>query len=189
MTFISIINGMKYFVTYMMWILLLSGCASTSEVIYDYNLETDFNSYDTYVLCIDDLFVENYQYPNLDNQKVRQLLGEAVSIQMELKDHHTNVFDPQLQVGFRIVIKEEDVEFSNCEHSGELEYWEECKIHNEKYQRETLIAYVAQFKTNEIIWQASVSCDLNKSEKNLQPYIEELVALLFDTYPKQTSLL
>lgn len=164
---------------------LVLGCASTSEVIYDYNLDINFSDYDTYVLCIDDLFVENYNYPNIDNEAVRQELGEAVSEQMEIRDHRTNVFDPQLQVGFRIAIKEETVEFNNCEHSGELEYWEECRIHNEKYQTETLVVYVADFKTNEIIWQASLRCDLNKSRKNLRPYIDELVAKLFETYPKE----
>lgn len=180
---------MKTLFRYTIGLFLVFGCASTSEVIYDYNLEIDFDTFNTYVLCIDDLFVENYNYPSLDNQNIRQLLGTAVSDEMELRGHRTNVFNPQLQVGFRIVIAEETVEFNNCEHSGELEYWEECKIHNETYQKETLIAYVAEFETNNIIWQASINCDLNKAKRNLKPYIEELTSQLFETYPKELKSL
>ncbi|NNC46282.1 MAG: DUF4136 domain-containing protein [Winogradskyella sp.] len=180
---------MRSLIKYTLGLFLCFGCASTSEVIYDYNLDVDFNTFDTYVLCIDDLFVENYNYPNLDNQKVRQLLGDAVSNAMELRGHKTNVFKPQLQAGFRIVITEERVEFNNCEHSKELEYWEECKIHNEIYQKETLVVYVAEFETNKVIWQASVGCSLNKADRNLKPYIEELTTLLFETYPKAIETL
>ena len=58
-------------------LLLLFNCAATSEVVYDYNLEVDFNQYDTYVLCIEDFTVEHLNYPQLDNDLVRQTIGDA----------------------------------------------------------------------------------------------------------------
>ena len=164
--------------------LFFFNCAATSEVIFDYNLEVDFNQYDTYVLCIDDFFVENPNYPKLDNEKIRQLIGDAVAIEMENKAHRTNVFEPQLQAGFRLLISEETIKFTNCEHSKDLEYWEECKLHEETYEQETLIVYVADFNTNKVLWHASVLCELDKPKSKQQRYINGLVKDLFDTYPK-----
>ncbi|WP_282043434.1 DUF4136 domain-containing protein [Winogradskyella flava] len=165
-------------------LLLLYNCAATTEVVYDYNLNVDFNQYDTYVLCIGDFAVEHNDYPQLDNDQVRRIIGDAVAEEMESKAHRTNVLSPQLQAGFRILISEETVEFKNCEHSEQLEYWEECKIHLETYEEETLIVYVADFETNDVLWHASVLCDLNKAKRKLEPYIKGLVNDLFDTYPK-----
>ncbi len=172
----SVISGLLF--------LLLFNCAATSDVVSDYNLEVDFNQYETYVLCMDDFFVEHLNHPNLDNEKLRQLIGDAVAIEMENKAHRTNVFDPQLQAGFRIQISEETVQFKNCEHSKDLEYWENCKLHEETYEQETLLVYVADFNTNKVLWHASILCDLNTSKKKRQSYINGLVKALFATYPK-----
>lgn len=163
---------------------LLFSCAATSEVIFDYNQEVDFNKYGTYVLCMDDFFVENPNYPRLDNEKNRQLIGDAVAIEMESKAHRTNVLEPQLQAGFRLLISEETIQFTNCEHSKDLEYWENCKLHEESYDKETLIVYVADFNTNKVLWHASISCDLDKPKNKQQSYINGLVKDLFATYPK-----
>ncbi len=165
-------------------LLILFNCAATSEVVYDYNLETDFNQYDTFVLCIDDFSVENSNYPNLDNEDIRRYIRDAVDSEMTNTNHRTNVFDPQLQAGFRILISEETAEFENCENSGQLEYWESCTIHQETYEKETLVVYVADFETSKVLWHASIICNLNKSKKKLKPYISGLVTDLFATYPK-----
>lgn len=165
-------------------LILTFGCASTSEVVYDYNLEVDFNQYDTYVLCMDDFFVEHRNHPELDNEEIRRLIGDAVAVEIENKGHRTNVLNPQLQAGFRLLISEETAEFTDCEHSEELEYWESCTIHTETYEEETLVVYVADFETNKVLWHASIICDLNQPKKKLKPYINALVRELYDTYPK-----
>ncbi len=172
---------------YVVILLLFAGCASTTEVIYDYNMDTDFSAYDTYVLCVDDFSIEHSNHPNIDNETTRRLIADAVAFEMENRNHKTNVFDPQLQAGFKIIISEETVKFNNCEHSSELEYWESCTIHEETYEQETLITYVADFKTNKVLWHATIPCNLNKPKNKLQPYISELVAELFNTYPKPIS--
>ncbi|WP_411895573.1 DUF4136 domain-containing protein [Winogradskyella sp. A2] len=163
---------------------LVFSCATTSEVVYDYNLEIDFNQYETYVLCVDDFFVEHTNHPDLDNEEVRRIIGDAVALEIENKGHRTNVLNPQLQAGFRLLISEETAEFTDCEHSEELEYWESCTIHTETYEEETLVVYVADFETKKVIWHASIVCDLKQSDKKLKPYINELVRDLYDTYPK-----
>jgi len=165
-------------------LLLLFNCEASREVVYDYNLETDFNSYNTYVLCIDDFFVEHSNHPTIDNDGIRRYLGNAIDTEMTVIGHKINVFSPQLQAGFRLLISEETAEFKNCEHSAELEYWESCTIHQETYNEETLVVYVADFKTSKVLWHASILCDLNKSKKKLKPYINDLVKALFATYPK-----
>lgn len=163
---------------------VLMNCATTNEVLYDYNLNVDFNQYDTFVLCMDDFFVEHTNHPKLDSEETRQLIGDAVEIEMEDRGHRTNVFDPQLQAGFRIIISEETTQFKDCENSEDLEYWEDCTIHQKTYEEETLVVYVADFKTHKVLWHASIICELNKPKKQLKPYIRELVKDLFETYPK-----
>jgi hypothetical protein len=166
---------------------LFTYCAVPHTVMYDYDLEADFDAYTTYVLCSDDFMVTNMDHPNIDNEEVRILIGDAIGEAMEARGHRTNVFDPELQAGFRIAIREETSKFNNCEHSDELVYWQSCEIHEEIYEQETLITYVADFKTNKVLWQASIPCQLNKPEKKLQVYIRELVNELFDTYPKEVD--
>ncbi|WP_422104126.1 DUF4136 domain-containing protein [Winogradskyella sp.] len=165
-------------------LVLLFNCAATSEVVYDYNIEVDFNQYETYVLCIEDFAVEHINHPDLDNDAVRQFIGDAVAVEMENKAHKTNVLKPQLQAGFKILISEETAEFKSCEYSEHLVYWENCTIHQETYEEETLVVYVADFNTNRVLWHASIICELNKSKKKLKPYIDGLVKDLFATYPK-----
>lgn len=75
---------------------------------------------------------------------------------MENKAHRTYVFDPQLQTDFKLHISEETVQFKNCEHSKDLDY---CKLHEDIYEQDTLIVYVANFNTNKVFWHASILCD------------------------------
>lgn len=165
-------------------LIILFNCAATTEVVYDYNLDVDFNQYDTYVLCIEDFAVEHTNHPNIDNELVRQTIGDAVAIEMENKAHRTNVLEPQLQAGFKLLISEETTEFKHCEHSKHLVYWENCTTHEETYEEETLVVYVADFETNTVLWHASIVCELNKSKRKLKPYIDAIVKELFATYPK-----
>ena len=150
-------------------------------------MDINFDAYSTYVLCSDDFMVENLDFPNVDNENVRQKIGLAIGEAMEARGHKTNVFEPELQAGFRIALKEKTAKFNNCEHSKELFYWESCSIHEETYNEETLITYVADFKSNQVLWQASIPCQLNKSDKKLEVYIKELINTLFETYPKSIS--
>ncbi|MCA0131789.1 DUF4136 domain-containing protein [Winogradskyella alexanderae] len=163
---------------------LIFACASTSEVVYDYNLEVDFNQFETYVLCMDDFFVEHTNHPQMDNEEIRRLIGDAVAIEIENKGHRTNVLNPELQAGFRLLISEETAEFTDCEHSEELEYWENCTIHTQTFEEETLVVYVADFESKKVLWHASIICDLNQPKKKLKSYVNGLVKELYETYPK-----
>ena len=160
------------------------GCASTENIISDYDETVDFNKYSTFVICIDDLFVENTTFPKYDNNKIRSLVSDAVELQMIAFGHKTNVLEPELQAGFKLIVEEKEATFKNCDIEDELHYWHECTINTEIYTTETLIIYVSDFKMNQIIWQASIECDMNKSGANLQAYIKELVIKLFKEYPR-----
>ena len=164
--------------------LFLFGCASTTSVLSDYDKTIDFNYYDTFVLCIDDLYVENIKYPNLDNNYVRELIGSELIFQMEALGYKTNVINVQLQTGFKIVITEETVQVANCDVQGELGYWDQCTIDDVVYTRETLVVFVSDIDKNQVIWQASIPCDLNRSKNNLKVYVEDLVSQLFEEFPE-----
>ena len=159
------------------------GCASTENIISDYDETVDFNKYTTFVICIDDLFVENTTFPKYDNNKIRSYLSDAVGLQMVSLGHKTNVLNPELQAGFKLVVEEKESTFKNCDIKDELGYWKECSINTEIYTTESLIIYVSDFEMNQIIWQASIECNMNKSSTNLKSYINDLVIKLFNEYP------
>lgn len=165
-------------------VVLTNSCATTESVSYDYDNTINFNHYTTFVLCVDDLFVENTNYPNYDNKYIREQLATTFENKMIALNHKTDVFNPQLQVGFKLVVKEEQITFTNCDNQNEYNYWDKCTINTEIYTNETLIAYVSDFEKNQIIWQATIPCDLNKSRNILLKYIPELTEKLFKTYPK-----
>lgn len=164
-------------------ILTLFGCASTGAVLSEFDESVDFDNYTTYVLCIDDLFVENTNYPNHDNNEVHAMIGGAIEAQMESKGHKTNVLNPELQAGFRLVVPEKETTFTNCEKDSEYGYWKECTIDTMAYTEETLVLYVSEMNKNQVIWQASVACDLNRSKGKIEAYAHELVEKLFNKYP------
>ena len=166
------------------FLLTLYGCASTESVISEFDESVDFDSYNTFVLCVDDLFVENTNFPNYDNNKVRELIGDAVEVQMIKKGHKTNVMDPQLQAGFKLLVEEKEATFYDCKEQDEYSYWPECTINTTIYTEETLVVYVSDFEKNQIIWQASMTCDMSRYNKKLPGYINELVETLFNEYPK-----
>jgi len=163
---------------------LLFGCASTNAVLSDFDETIDFDGYNTFVLCIDDLFVENTKYPKSDNNNIRQLISDQIELHMINTEHKTNVLNPQLQAGFQIVIEQKANTFTNCEIQDDYNYWRKCSINTVNYTEETLVVYVSDIEKNQVIWQASKTCDLNRSKKALKPYIEELVESLFNEYPK-----
>jgi hypothetical protein len=165
-------------------ILTLFGCASTGAVLSEFDESIEFDNYTTYVLCIDDLFVEITNYPNHDNNEVRAMIGDAIEVQMKSKGHKTNVHNPELQAGFRLVVQEKEATFTSCEKDSEYGYWKECTINTVVYSEETLVLYVSDMNKNQVIWQASVACDLNRSKGKIEAYVNELVEKLFIEYPK-----
>lgn len=163
---------------------LLVSCASLEKVVFEFDETADFENYSTFVLCIDDMFVENVNYPEYDNNNVRQLIGEAVEREMIARDHETNVLEPELQAGFELILERKEATFESCDTEGEYEYWRENTIETIVYTQETLVLYVSDMEKGQIIWQASVVCDMNRSKEKLPTYVNELVARLFNEYPK-----
>ena len=156
----------------------------TKSYLSEYDEAVDFNYYDTFVLCVEDFYVDNTKYPELDNIYIRELTGLEVEDQMENLGYKTNVLKSQLQAGFKIAITEEEVMVRNCEVQEEFGYWTSCTIDNVIYTRETLIVYVSDIDKNQVIWQATIPCDLNKSKDKLKEFIENLVSQLFEAYPE-----
>lgn len=163
--------------------LTVFNCALTGTVISDFDDSINFNSYSSFVVCVDDLFVEHINYPKYDNNRVRALIAQEIETQMKNKGHITNVPDPQLQVGFQIVLERKSTTFTNCNIHYEFGYWKECTIDTIEYTEETLVVNVSDLKKNQVIWQASATCDLSRSKEALEPYVARLLESLFNEYP------
>ena len=178
---------MKRFKSFSLFLVLLCfGCASTSNLTVrsDFDENAKFNDYQTFVICIDDLFVEYTNYPKYDNNHVRQLIGNEIENQMKSLGYKTNVLKPELQAGFQILIVESEATFTNCDLQEDYDYWETSNLDALIYTDETLVLYVSDLQQNQIIWQASMNCDLNKPKKALKGYVQDLVQMLFNEYPK-----
>lgn len=171
-------------IIYLAFSLLIVGCASTETVLAEFDETATFDDYTTFVLCIDDLFVENTQYPQYDNNLVRELLAKEVEKQMIRTGHKTNVLNPQLQAGFQLIVEEKEATFRNCEEQDEYSYWEECTMDTMVYTEETLVLYISDMQRNQIIWQASIPCNMNKATVKLPEYVAGLVQMAFNEYPK-----
>ncbi len=167
-------------------VMFFLGCGSTADlkVLSDYDETAGFNDYQTFVICIDDLFVENTNYPKYDNNTVRQLIGKEVEDQMEGLGYKTDVINPELQAGFQLLIVQEETTFTNCDLQEDYDYWQTCTIKNVTYTEETLVVYVSDLQNNQVIWQASVSCNLNRPEIGLKNYVMDMVDVLYDSFPK-----
>ena len=165
------------------FIAIVFSCASSEDVIADFDETIDFDTYQTFVLCVDDLFVENTSYPNYDNNYVRDLIGEALEANMINRGYHTNIPNPELQVGFKLIVEEKLGTIYNCDYNEEFRYWEECTLETVQYTSETLVVYVSDIQKDQIIWQASIPCNLNRRKPKLKEYINELANKLFNTYP------
>jgi hypothetical protein len=163
---------------------LTFNCASTVGVLSEFDAAVDFENYSSFVICIDDLYVENTKFPEYDNNQVRDMIGSEIESQMEARDHQTNVLEPELQAGFTLLVEEKEAEFHNCDVQSEYEYWKECSIDTYVYTEETLVLYVSDIELNQVIWQASIQCDMNRSKTKLEPYVASLIEKLFNEYPK-----
>ena len=163
--------------------LLIIGCAATSNISSEFDTSKNFDDYSTFVLCLDDFFVENVKFPKYDNEFIREGIAEEIEDHMILKGYKTNVIKPELQAGFRLVIQEKDITFTECESQQDYSYWKECTIKTETYTEETLIIYVSEIDSRQIVWQASIPCDFNKPKSALEKEIKEAVEKLFNEFP------
>ena len=100
---------------------LLFSCASTEGVISEFDLTADFDNYSSFVICLDDLYVENTQDLAYDNNNVRQLIADELTAQMISRDHETNVFEPELQVGFELIIEKKEAQLNEVLSASNLD--------------------------------------------------------------------
>ncbi len=181
-----VMKPLKYIIS-LVTLLIILGCASTNQILSEHDNTINFKSYTTFVLCADDFMVNHVNHPNLDNNHVRGLIGNEIVTQMSSLGYKNNTLKPELQAGFKIDITEEKVTFSNCDTEGEIDYWKSCTINTAIYTNETLIVSVSDITKNQVIWQASIACALNKSKTALPKYIASLVKQLFEQFPIKLS--
>lgn len=175
---------LKSFSLFLLFLFFSCGSTSNLSLMSDFDENAKFNDFQTFVICVDDLFVENTNYPKYDNNQVRQLIGNEIENQMQSLGYKTNVLQPELQAGFQILIVEQEATFTNCDLQEDYNYWATCTLDTVTYTDETLVLYVSDLQKNQIIWQASMNCDLNKPKSVLKQYVMDLVETLFNEYPK-----
>ncbi|MCK8479883.1 DUF4136 domain-containing protein [Psychroserpens algicola] len=172
-----------FLLPYLFSFLFIFNCASSSGIRYDYDLNEDFSQHQTFNICEADLITSNTRFPHYDNSNIRDILSEEVTETLEDLGLQLDTEYPDLQAGFKLIVTEEQTNFKDCSENNEFHYWEKCSVKTITYTTETLILYVSNLKTNQIVWQASTDCEMNKPKSKLKSYINELVKKLYDTYP------
>lgn len=163
--------------------ILLSYSCGSSKVIAEANPETDFKAYQTFVICAEDLLVKDTNYPEYDNVETRQQIKKALEKEMITRGYKLNESSPQLQVGFKFVVKDQEVSITNCYDSDEYSYWAGCKIETYNYAEQSLVIYVSDLDKNQIIWQGSIIKGLSISPEKLQRTIDRTISKILNEYP------
>ena len=155
-------------------------CGGT-RVISDHDPSVDFKAYKTFVVCADDLVVKNVAHGDFDNPQNRQKIYEASALAMTQKGFTKVEENPELQVGFKMLVEEEDFQVSNCHNGEPINYWEECTIENITFTEHTVIVYLTDLKQDQIVWQAShsqVEVSPGRMSRALPTIVEDLFAEL-----------
>jgi hypothetical protein len=88
-----------------------------------------------------------------------------------------------LQVGFKFVVKDQEISITNCYDEDEYSYWAGCKIETYNYAEQSLVVYVSDLDKNQIIWQGSIIKGLSISPEKLKRTINRTIAKIFNEYP------
>lgn len=163
-------------------VLLSSSCGS-SKVIAEQDPNADFRSYNTFVICAEDLIVKDTKYPEYDNAAMRMQIKESLENEMKQRGYEREVSNPQLQVGFKFVVDDQEVSITNCFDEDEYSYWAGCKIETYNYAEQSLIIYISDLEKDQIIWQGSIIKGLTMSPEKMKRTINRTIEKIFREYP------
>jgi hypothetical protein len=160
---------------------LLPGC-ETSRVISEFDPSVDFTSYQTFSVCLDDFEVLSPDHAGYRSEKMKGYFKDA--IETELKKHY-RIGDPlaDLKVGLAISIQDKKLMYRSCDQAGDYDRWPECRIRSYEYTEGSILVFVADRKTNQLIWQASQSGIVNDDLARNRKVIERVIQTLFKEFP------
>ena len=172
---------MKKAIFYLAIAPFLFWACSGMNVDSSFDTNSKFSSYKTYSICTDDLRSENGNNAVYDNPETRQLIREAIEGEMA-KYYKPNESDPDLLVGFEMVVKDKKVIYRNCradkENGGPV-----CTLETTNYTEGTLLIYVTDLKKDIVIWQASANGVLNDAPLKTKKLVNKTVGRLFEEFP------
>ena len=156
---------------------LLAGCASISTT-FDASPEGEFDRYQTFFCleCLDDF---NATLPQYDNEENRELIRQAIKLEMEKKGYFYQQEEPDLLVDFHIMIEEKN----EIIHDAYPMSWQlsEFTTFPINYQYGTLVIHIVDRNTNLLVWQGTASKVL-ENPKNAGSTIQRAVAQIFAKY-------
>lgn len=161
---------------------LFSNC-SVSRVVSDYDPQSNFQEFKTFVICEDDLKVQNHDFLEYDTALNRMRIKNALENEMQTRGYIINNEQPELQVGFKLNIEDEIVEIYHCSSDIRTPYWEDCKFEQYEFTEQYILVYVTDLAKDQIIWQGSLAKPLEVSPKRMAGEIQKVVHRVFKEYP------
>jgi hypothetical protein len=163
---------------------LLILCTCTDLAVYsDYDIQKDFTSYKTYLICSEDIEVKDKNQPMYDNTFNRKHIKKAIQTELNNMGYQEVESNADIQVNFQIIIKDRNKTIKTCSGAGVYDYWPNCSISNYDYTEGTLVINISDIKENQIIWQGTAIGILNINPKKIKKVIAKTVKEIFQNYP------
>ena len=162
-------------------ILIVFSCTNV-EFQSEYDSQVDFNQYGTYAICTDDLDIVDLNHSQFDNLENRLLIAEVMTSELNAIGFFENADEPDLEAGFKIIIKDQLAEVKSCGSDQENEYWTGCKIDIHEYTEGTLVLRLTDLDKKQVVWEGSAKGILINDQEKLQQIIERTVEQLFSTF-------
>jgi hypothetical protein len=166
---------------------VIYGCTDLN-IYSDFDEQIDFSIYNTYKICIEDLEVGHKNFPDYDNNFNRNRIKNAIEYEMNKIGYQLDEINPEIQVGFQIIIKDQQMSVKSCSGIGVYDYWPQCWINTYEYTEGSLLIYISEIQKNQIIWQGSASAVLNIEPQKLKKNIAKIVGQIFKGYPTKKEL-
>ena len=175
------------FLIYLLVPLVLITACRLPQPVAGADDSVNFKVYTTFRICPDYPDVINEANAGIVNVENLIAVRVAVTEQLQKIGLTNNEENPQLEVGFEIITEAKQTEIVECKKENQYDYWPTCELVEYPYTEGTLIVYITDLSKRQVVWQSSVSGELENSAKIRKKVIEKIVKRIFEAYPTVNS--
>lgn len=172
--------------------LLLTGCATTSSIVTDYDREANFSEYNTYYWS-DEFQVKNgtdsQNEPLFYNTLNKKRLKQAIEEEMEARGYTLSSSDPDLLVHAQVVVQQAD-DAGNYTPYPFYSFYYPAPYYNrgstEEKQGDIVIELIDPDE-HQLVWQGYARGVLNMDTEDRLKEIRDAVDLIFAEFARRAG--
>lgn len=175
------------------FLLLAAGCGSGISVNHDYDVNADFESYETFTWIEQKINPApgNVQTAQVQNDLLNNRIRSAVSEQLRLRGMREDANDPDILLAYHVGVQDKIAVQDWGYHYSDY-YWgyggRQIDVYN--YQQGTLIIDIIDADKKELVWRGAGQKTLREgpvSPEQTTKTINEAVARIMEAYPPARS--